>query len=148
MKSLKSKILVGARETIDLPELGLFGIVTRIDTGAKTTALHVDHICENKDTGILNFEFHPVSHNVKKTIKCSAKIVEKKSIKSSNGDIERRFIIKTTAVMGELEWTIRLSLTDRSSMNHLMLLGRQAMKGYIIVDPEFNYIATQDNNIN
>lgn len=145
---MREKIIVGARETIDLPELGLFGIVTRIDTGAKTTALHVDHIYEDKDTGMLNFEFHPVSHNVKKTIKCSVKILGKKRIKSSNGDIEHRFIIKTMAVMGKLEWTIRLSLTDRSSMNHLMLLGRQAMKGYIIVDPEFNYLATQESDIN
>jgi len=145
---MKAKVLVGARETIDLPELGLFGIATRIDTGAQTTALHVDHIYENKDTGMLNFEFHPVSHDVKKTIKCSVKIVKKKRIKSSNGEREHRFIINTMAVMGKLEWTISLSLTDRSSMNHLMLLGRQAMKGYIMVDPEFDYIATQENNIN
>lgn len=141
---MKQKILVGAKETIDLPELGLFGIATRIDTGAQTTALHVDHIFENKETGMLNFEFHPISHDVKKTIKCAAKIVEKKRIKSSNGERERRYIINTTAVMGALEWTIRLSLTDRSSMTHLLLLGRQAMIGVMTVDPEFNYIATQE----
>ena len=144
---MKEKILVGARETIDLPELGLFGIVTRIDTGAQTSSLHVDHICENKQTGMLYFEFHPDSHDVSKTIKCSTKIVAKKRIKSSNGEKERRFIINTLAVMGSLKWPIRLSLTDRSSMNHLMLLGRQAMKGEILVDPEFNYIASQEKII-
>ena len=143
---MKEKLLVGARETIDLPELGLFRIATRIDTGAQTSSLHVDHISENKETGMLDFEFHPDSHDVKKTIKCSTKIVAKKRIKSSNGEKERRFIINTLAVMGSLKWTIRLSLTDRSSMNHLMLLGRQAMVGEMLVDPEFSYLASQKNH--
>ncbi|WP_220465981.1 MULTISPECIES: RimK/LysX family protein [unclassified Colwellia] len=139
---MKEKILVGARETIDLPELELFEVATRIDTGAQTSSLHVDHISENKVTGMLDFEFHPDSHDVTKTIKCSAKIVDRKRIKSSNGEKERRYIINTLAVMGELTWTVRLSLTDRSSMNHLMLLGREAMKGEMLVDPEFSYLAS------
>jgi hypothetical protein len=143
MNNMKEKILVGARETIDLPELGLFGIATRIDTGAQTSSLHVDHISENKETGMLDFEFHPDSHDVNKTTKCSAKILARKRVKSSNGEKERRYIINTLAVMGELNWTIRLSLTNRSSMNHLMLLGRQAMKGVMLVDPEFSYLASQ-----
>jgi len=143
MNNMKEKILVGARETIDLPELGLFGIATRIDTGAQTSSLHVDHISENKETGMLDFEFHPDSHDVNKTRKCSAKILARKRVKSSNGEKERRYIINTPAVMGELKWTIKLSLTDRSSMNHLMLLGRQAMKGVMLVDPEFSYLASQ-----
>jgi hypothetical protein len=144
---MNNKTLVGARETIDLPDLGLFGIATRIDTGAQTSALHVDHMHENKETGRLEFEFHPDSHDIKKTKKCSAKIVERRRVKSSNGEKERRYIINTTAVLGDMQWTIRLSLTDRSSMRHLLLLGRQAMKGNIIVDPEFNYIATQQVNL-
>lgn len=141
---MQDKIHVGARETLDLPELGLFGIATRIDTGAQTSALHVDRLAENKDTGMLDFEFHPDSHDVKKTIKCSAKILDKKGFKSSNGERERRYIINTKAVMGKLEWTIRLSLTNRSSMNHLMLMGRQAMKGRLTVDPEFSFLASKE----
>lgn len=144
---MKNKTLVGARETVDLPELGLFGIATRIDTGAQTSALHVDHFTENKETGMLYFEFHSDLHDLKKTKKCTAKIVQRKRIKSSNGEKERRYIINTKAILGELEWTIRLSLTDRSSMRHLLLLGRQAMNGTIIVDPEFNYIASQQTNV-
>lgn len=141
---MKDKILVGAREIIDLPELGLFGLVIRIDTGAQTSSLHVDHISENAETGMLNFEIHPDIHDVTKTIKCSAKILDRKRVKSSNGDKERRYIINTLAIMGTLEWTIRLSLTNRASMNHLMLLGREAMVGEMLVDPEFSYIATQE----
>lgn len=141
---MKEKILVGARETIDLPELGLFGIVTRVDTGAQTSSLHVDHLIENKTTNVIDFELHPDFHDINKTIKCSAKILDKKRIKSSNGDTERRYIINTLAVMGELKWTIRLTLTNRASMNHLMLLGRQAMVGVMLVDPEFNFLASKD----
>lgn len=140
---MKEKILVGSKETIDLPELGLFGIATRIDTGAQTSSLHVDHISENKETGMLDFEFHADSHDVSKTKKCSAKILGRKRVKSSNGEIERRYIINTLAVMADLKWTIRLTLTDRSKMVHLMLLGRQAMKGVMFVDPEFSYLASQ-----
>ena len=145
---MQNKVVVGARETVDLPELKLFGIVTRIDTGAQTTALHVDHVAENEETGMLDFEFHPDSHDVKKTIKCSAKIHQIKWVKSSNGDRERRYIINTTAVLGELTWTIRLSLTNRSSMNHLLLMGRQAMVGKLIVDPEFTFLASSQKIVN
>lgn len=146
MNKMKQKILVGARETIDLPKLGLFGIATRIDTGAQTSSLHVDHIYENKETGMLDFEFHTDSHDVSKTTKCSAKILARKRVKSSNGGKERRYIINTLAVMGDLQWTIKLTLTDRSSMTHLMLLGRQAMKGVMQVDPEFSYLASPEKS--
>lgn len=141
---MKNKILVGAKETIDLPDLGLFGIVTRVDTGAQTSSLHVDHLIENKNTSMIDFELHPDFHDINKTIKCTAKIIDKKRIKSSNGDKERRYIINTLAVMGSLQWTIRLTLTNRASMNHLMLLGRQAMVGKIIVDPELSFLASKE----
>jgi hypothetical protein len=146
MEKVDNKIVVGAKESIDLPDLGLFGIATRIDTGAKTTALHVDHMVLNEETGMIDFEFHPDSHDVEKTIKCSAKIVAKRRVKSSNGSQERRYVINTRAVMGSLSWRIRVSLTDRSDMNHLMLLGRLAMRGRMIVDPELDYIATQETS--
>jgi hypothetical protein len=141
---MKNKILVGAKETLDLPDLGLFGIVTRVDTGAQTSSLHVDHLIENINTSMIDFELHPDFHDINKTIKCTAKIIDKKRIKSSNGDKERRYIINTLAVMGSLQWTIRLTLTNRASMNHLMLLGRQAMVGKIIVDPELNFLASKE----
>lgn len=134
--------MVGSRETVDLPDLGLFGIAARIDTGAQTSALHADHFSENKATGVLEFEFHPDLHDVKKTIKSHASVFQRRRVKSSNGEKERRYIIETRAVMGDLQWTIKLSLTDRSNMNHLMLMGREAMKGLITVDPEFKYLVS------
>lgn len=139
---MNEKLLVGVIETIDLPELGLFGIATRIDTGAQTSALHVDHISTNDRDGTVRFEFHPDFHDIKKTIECSAHLHDMRWIKSSNGDKERRYIISTLAILGALEWSIQLSLTNRSSMNHLMLLGRQAMENKLIVDPSNTFIAS------
>lgn len=140
---MTQKIVVGSKETIDLPELGLFGITTRIDTGAQTSALHADHFVSDRENNVVEFEFHPDLHDVSRTIKSKVKLLQTKRVKSSNGEQEQRYIIQTKAVMGELEWTIKLSLTDRSRMNHLMLLGRQAMKGLMIVDPEHEFLASK-----
>lgn len=129
---MRKKVIVGAKETIDLPELGLFAITTRIDTGAQTTALHADHMLENEETGMIDFEFHPDSHDINKTIRCSAKIIAQKRIKSSNGDREQRYIINSKAIMGSLEWTIRISLTNRSRMNHLLCSGAKRWKGILL----------------
>lgn len=134
-------MIIGVLETIDLPDLGLTGITTRIDTGAQTSALHVDHIQPRKRGGKIDFEFHPDFHGVEDTIKCTALVHDSRWIKSSNGERERRYVIKTTAVMGELSWEIELTLTDRSSMNHLMLLGREAMKEGILVNPGESFLA-------
>ena len=133
--SMNDKMLVGAVETFDLPDLGLFGIKTRIDTGAQTSALHVDHIVYNEQDKTVKFEFHPDSHDVVKSIHCSVQVDTARWVKSSNGEREQRYIITTLAVLGGLSWTIQISLTDRSNMSHLMLLGRQAMGSQIIVAP-------------
>lgn len=139
---MNEKMLVGVVETLDLPQLGLTNIATRIDTGAKTSALHVDHISTNDRDGTIHFEFHPDFHDIKKTIKCSAKLHDTRWIKSSNGERERRYVIKTKATLGTKQWTIELTLTDRSTMNHLMLLGREAMEGELLVDPSQTFVAS------
>ncbi|WP_240485103.1 ATP-dependent zinc protease [Aestuariibacter salexigens] len=136
------KILVGVKEDIDLPNLGLQGVTTRIDTGAQTSALHVDHISEDVDNGIVYFEFHPDFHDIDKTIQCSAKLHDSRIVKSSNGTKEKRFVIRTVAKLGSLEWDIELTLTDRSSMNHLMLLGREALQAHFLVDPAKDFLAS------
>lgn len=136
--SIQNKILIGAVENIELPELKLGVIATRIDTGAKTSAIHVDHIEEHGDS--VKFWFHPDFHDVSKTIQCEAKIHDVRTIKSSNGSAERRFVIKTTARIKDSQWLIELTLTDRSSMKHLMLLGREALNHRFIVDPACEFI--------
>lgn len=138
----QERTLVGVVESIYLPELGLSAINTRIDTGAQTSALHVDHIVVHQQEKRVSFEFHPDFHDIEKTIRCSTPIHDRRWIKSSNGERERRYVIKTKAIMGKLEWDIELTLTDRSSMTHLMLLGREALSGMFIVDPGAEFLAS------
>jgi hypothetical protein len=137
-----NRTLVGVVESIDLPSVGLASINTRIDTGAQTSALHVDHIVVHKEEKRVSFEFHPDFHDIDKTIRCNAPIHDRRWIKSANGERERRYVIKTQALMGDISWDIELTLTDRSSMTHLMLLGREALSGMFIVDPGADYLAS------
>ncbi|MFC3122790.1 ATP-dependent zinc protease family protein [Agaribacter flavus] len=137
-----NKTIIGVLESVDLPDLGLFGITTRIDTGAQTSALHVDHIYLHERGGKIDFEFHPDFHDVEQTLKCSAQLHDSRWIKSSNGERERRYVIKTTAKLDSKTWEIELTLTNRASMNHLMLLGREAMQAGFLVDPSESFIAT------
>ena len=139
---LSKRTVVGVVESIDLPELGLTNIATRIDTGAKTSALHVDHISTNDHDGMITFEFHPDFHDIEKTIHCSAKLHDTRWIKSSNGTRERRYVVRTLAKLGDPEWEIELTLADRSTMTYLMLLGREAMEVGMLVDPENTFVAS------
>jgi hypothetical protein len=141
---MNNKVLVGAMETLDLPELGLFGIKARIDTGAQTSALHVDHIEFDEQQNIVKFEFRPDSHDVAETFYCTVQLDAARWIKSSNGEREQRYIISTLAVLGGLSWTIQISLTDRSNMSNLMLLGRQAMENQMLVDPSKEFLVSKD----
>lgn len=136
-----NKLVIGVAEYIDLPKLNLSQIATRIDTGAKTSALHVDHIEVNDENSKVSFWFHPDSHDIEKIVKCSAPLHDVRKIKSSNGQSEKRYVIKTQAVLNGFNWDIELTLTDRSSMKHLMLLGREALQEHFVIDPSDSYIS-------
>lgn len=144
----KKKILVGALECCDLPELGITNMPVRVDTGATTSSLHVDNLEEFVQDGKrwVRFDIHPDIHNVDKIITTTARLMSKKTVKSSTADKERRVVIKTTFGLAGKKWKIKLTLTDRSSMSFLMLLGREAMQDRIIVDPSFDYLASTPSN--
>jgi hypothetical protein len=132
------KIMVGALERCDLPNFLIENLQVRIDTGAKTSSLHVDNIKEFDKDGKLwiSFDIHPDIHDVEKLVRKEAKVEAVRKIKSSSGEAESRYVILTEIMLGNHRWTIELTLTNRSNMTYLMLLGREAMKGRIIVDPE------------
>lgn len=144
MAKKTGKFLVGALETCDLPDLGITNMPVRVDTGATTSSLHVDNIEEFEMDGKnwIRFQIHPDVHNVDKIVTTTARLSSKKTVKSSSADKERRAVIKTRFSLGGQTWRIRLTLTNRSSMSYLMLLGREAMKDRIIVDPSFEYLAS------
>lgn len=137
-----SKQIVGVIEVCQLPELEISQLHVRVDTGAKTSSLHVDNLQEFKKGKTLwvSFDIHPDYHNVDYIVRREAKVKATRTIKSSNATKEKRYVIDTDIVMGSERWEIELTLTDRSEMTYLMLLGRQAMKGRLIVDPELKYI--------
>lgn len=141
-KRRKHKMLVGALELCDLPDLEITHLNARIDTGAQTSSLHVDNIEEFEKDGEhwVSFDIHPDIHNVDTIVRRQAKIKGRRKIKSSNAQAEKRCVIATTLVMGGRRWRIQLTLTDRREMSYLMLLGRQAMLGKMMVDPEYEYL--------
>jgi len=137
----EQKIIVGALEMCSLPELQISDLHMRVDTGAKTSSLHVDNTKEffKDNQRWVSFDIHPDYHDVDKVVRREAKIKAIRSIKSSNDVSEKRYVINTLITLQGRSWPIELNLTDRSNMSYLMLLGRQAMVGRIIVDPEQKY---------
>lgn len=135
------KIIIGSLEKCDLPQLGIEGLHVRVDTGAKTSSLHVDNIEEFKkdDELWIAFDMHPDVYDIEEVVRKDAKVVDIKRVKSSTATRQRRYVIVTKIKMANKTWKIRLTLTNRSTMTYMMLLGREAMKGRFIVDPECQY---------
>jgi hypothetical protein len=144
MNVLGNKHIVGSLELCDLPELSINDLNVRVDTGATTSSLHVDNIDEFERDGEswVSFDIHPDIHQVSKIVRREIKVEARRNVKSSTATREKRYVITTTIVMADMQWPIQLTLTDRSEMNFLMLLGREAMQGRLVVDPEFEYLLT------
>jgi hypothetical protein len=139
---MNNKPLVGALELCDLPQLKLNGLETRVDTGAATSSLHVDNIVEFKKVKEkwVKFDIHPDTHDVSQVVQREAKVKSVRRVKSSNATHQRRLVIETDILIAGMQWCIELTLTDRSEMKYLMLLGREAMSGRLIVDPEHEFL--------
>ncbi len=142
MTDHNDKLILGALEVCNLPELHITDLQIRVDTGAKTSSLHVDNIEleMRNDESWVSFDIHPDIHNVTRVVRRSSKLKEIRSIKSSNAAKEQRYVIDTKICMGNRTWPIEITLTDRSSMSYLMLLGRQAMMNDILVDPSKEFL--------
>ncbi|MFT5879769.1 MAG: hypothetical protein ACI86X_000889 [Moritella sp.] len=141
----KQKQIIGRLESIALPELAIDNLHVRVDTGAKTSSLHVDNIEKIIIHGKphVTFDLHPDAHDVDSIITCSAPISDIRSIKSSNGKSEQRYVIETAIRLGNETWPIEITLTDRSDMSYLMLFGREAIGKRFLVDPSKVFIISQ-----
>lgn len=135
------KVIVGSEEWCALPQLKVPAIKVRVDSGAKTSALHAEQITpfEKEGEKWIRFIVHPIQRNTKGAIECEAKIIDKRIVKSSTGTRESRYVINTEISLGDQVWTIELTLTNRDSMGYRMLLGREAMAGKLIVDPDEHF---------
>jgi len=145
-----NKIILGSEEWCSFPELGIPAIKARVDSGAKTSALHAINIAPFLKDGInwVKFDINPIQNNLKTVIHCEALLIDKRIVKSSSGFREQRYVIQTHIHVGTDTWTIEMTLTNRDSMGFRMLLGREAMSGRILVDPEQKYLLAQPTTEN
>lgn len=137
----ENKIRFGWREWASLPSIGIPAIKVKIDTGARTSALHAFKIRPFKKNGkkYIRFDVHPVQKRKDIIQHCIAEVVDRRFIKDSGGHRELRYIIKTSIIFGSHEWDVEISLTNRKKMSFRMLLGRTAM-GDIIVDTAKSFL--------
>ncbi len=138
MKAVKPPLIVGWRELVSLPDLGLAGIPAKIDTGARTSSLHA-HVLEDFVRGGDRFvrfavDWDGVRHH------CEAIQVDVRGITSSNGDQQTRFVIKTPLKIGSLTFRAEISLADRSQMQFPMLIGRTALRRRMVVDSGHSWL--------
>lgn len=127
-----------------MPELGIDWIKAKIDTGARTSALHAFRIKRFRRNGrrFLRFYVHPVQRRRRPEILCEAPLVDERVITSSSGQRDYRYVVETDLRIGESEWPIEVTLTNRDEMGFRMLLGRQALRRRMIVDPGSSYKLT------
>lgn len=143
-----NKLLIGSLEVCDLPELGIFDLQVRVDTGAKTSSLHVDNISRFKKGGKpwIRFDLHPDLYNLDTVVECRAQLSDIRRIKSSNGTSQQRYVITTPIRLGDRSWPIEITLSDRSDMTYLMLLGREGMADRVLVDPSGHFLTSSGDD--
>ncbi len=141
-KIKRTKTVIGWREYISIPELGIKEIKAKADTGARTSALHVSNlkIVKRGQTKFAEFTVHPRQHNSKPEIHNRHKISSFRLVKSSNGMTSKRPVIKANIMLGLEKKEIEITLVNRDLMGFRLLLGRTALRSNFLVDPGRSYL--------
>lgn len=138
--------VIGWREWVALPHLGIDAIKVKVDTGARSSSLHAIDIEEFRRDGkeMVRFQVHPKQRDYRYVVSAEEEVIEWRRVKSSGGHVTRRPVILTPVRLGAQEWSIELTLVGRDEMGFRMLLGRQAVRGRFAVDPGRSYVIGRD----
>ena len=139
---LKDLPLVGWREWLALPELGIKHIKAKVDTGARTSALHTFFVepFQHQQKQWVRFGIHPLQSDSETVVECEMPVKDRRVVSDSGGHREDRYVIETTLSLGHITWTAEVTLTNRDNMKFRMLLGRTALIEQFLVDPAASYM--------
>jgi hypothetical protein len=135
-------MIIGWREYVSLPDLGVEQISAKIDSGARTSCLHAMNIEEfyKGDDLYVRFATQPKRKDTKFEVTCEAQVKEKRIVKSSNGTESKRYVIVTNVQMGNYKWPVEMTLTGRKKMTYKMLFGRTSMGVDFLINPTHSYL--------
>lgn len=134
--------VIGWREWVGLPDLGVIEVKAKVDTGADNSSLHAFEIERFDEGGIdmVRFEIHPRQRKRKPSISCVAQVAGERKVRNPGGRLETRPVIRTTLVVAGEELEALVNLTTRDEMTFRMLLGRRTVRSRFVVDPGRSYI--------
>ena len=133
MKGHRTPVVIGWTEYVDLPEWGVRRLRAKVDTGARSSALHVENIRE-LPRGMVRFDVVLHREERDRRVHVRAHVRRRSRVRSSNGEIHLRLFVETTLRLGGVEKSIEVGLVDRAEMIHRMLLGRAALAGPFLID--------------
>ena len=138
----RPKLVVGWREWVGLPDLGIACLKAKVDTGARSSALHAFDVepFERDGDPWVRFSVHPRQRDSVSTVRAEAPWIDERLVRSSSGAATRRPVVRCRLRLGEVSWTIELTLIRRDVMGFRMLLGRQALRRRCLVDPGRSYL--------
>jgi hypothetical protein len=137
-----ARMVVGWREWVALPALGITAIKAKIDTGARSSSLHAFNLqtFERGSETWVRFDVHPLQRDDATVVRAEARVLEFRHVRSSSGHQTLRPVIRTELALGGRKWSVELTLAARDEMGFRMLLGREAMRGRFVVDPARSFL--------
>ena len=140
-----NKLVLGWREWLSFPELGINRIKAKVDTGARTSCLHAFFVepFEKGDEEWVRFGIHPRQGDTDEVVYCEAPLKDRRTVRDSGGHEESRYVIEARVRIGDKDRRIEVTLTDRDSMKFRALLGRTAIRGDYVVDSGRSYVQSK-----
>lgn len=138
----RESIIVGWREWVKIPTLGIEWIKAKMDTGARSSAIDAENIREFSDGGTphVAFAVNPHQRKLLPAVECIAPILDERLVTSSSGHQQRRYFVEIEIEIGDATWPIEVSLAERANLDLRMLLGRAAMRRRALVDPAQSFL--------